>query len=187
MKPTIVKRIGAIFLTAGCLAACSPFPPDVAWETEPLASTPSRVIRDRAAPIDKAAISVTEFLPETEKETDVPETFPPEMPETIVTDELPETQAAEAPVPAVSTVTPEGSTMTLEQAEALAGLAYYWAPSGTKIHTTPYCPSLREVVYAGTMAEAESAKDGGFCKRCKTPNQTVEAILGCYTNEDYRK
>ncbi len=175
MRAVCIRTMCILLLAITCLTACSPYPPDVAWETEAPNSMPSRVIRQRGEPIDKAALVGSDFLPDTTPSETTPETQP-----------VPEAAPPDTQAPAAST-TPEGSTMTRELAEALAGQAYYWAPSGTKIHTTPACSALREVIYAGTLAEAEAVKDGGFCKKCKSPDQTVEAILGCYSYEDYRK
>ncbi len=158
----VVRCVCIWLLVITCLTACSPYPPEVAWETE--------------ASIDNAALVSSDFLPAAAELVAAAESTPPEI-------------EATAPVrqePAASTI-PEGSTMTQEYAEALEGQAYFWAPSGTKIHTTPDCSALREVIYAGTLPEAEAAKDGGFCKKCKTSDQSVEAILRCYTSEDYKK
>ena len=113
-------------------------------------------------------------------ETDPPETLPPETlpPET------------EPPI----TITHSDSTMTAEQVQNLTGTAVFWAPTGTKIHITTKCWSLGDVVYAGTYAEAEIAKTGGWCGSCSkgligysghNANATVSVLADCYSNSDF--
>ncbi len=170
MKKSAVLFLFAIALSLGLLTGCSPYPPDITWETEQINQniTSPKESEEVIPVLDTAVLETTA------------ETPPPE------TEWIQDTEEEPAIVGSDSTTTsPEGSTMTETYAASLVGQAYYWAPSGTKIHTTPYCSSLKEVIYAGTLAEAESVKDGGFCKRCKSPDQTREAIMGCYTYADY--
>ncbi len=136
---------------------CS-FLPDVAWETLP----------QETSGITAAVLETEETETETEWHVEhISVTAEPDTTETTETE----------PAAVVG--------MTEERAQSLAGQAYYWAPSGTKIHTTPYCSSFRGTVYAGTLTEAESVKDGGFCKRCKTAEQSAEDIMQCHTYEEY--
>lgn len=139
--------------------------------------------------------------PETKTpETKVPETKAPETkasetkaPET----KAPETKAPETKAPettATIRITHGDSSLTPEMVETLKGVAVFWAPTGKKIHLDPSCTSLHEVVYVGTIAEAQSAKDGGWCRRCAkeadantnaNPNATAEVIADCYAYADY--
>ncbi len=129
--------------------------------------------------------------PETKAlETKAPETKAPET-------KAPETKALETKAPETVVairITHEDSSLTPELVEALKGVAVFWAPSGKKLHLDPSCTSLHEVVYAGTIAEAQSAKDGGWCQRCSkeadantniNANATAEVIAGCYSYADY--
>lgn len=132
--------------------------------------------------------------PETKKpETKAPETKPPETkaPET----QPPETKAPETEPPKKTiTITHKDSSLSPEMVEALEGVAAFWAPTGTKIHLNPFCSRLQEVVYAGTVEDANSVKDGGWCGVCSkyanensktNKNATPEVIADCYSLEDY--
>lgn len=104
----------------------------------------------------------------------------------------PETKAPETKAPVK--ITHADSSLSPELVEALEGVAAFWAPTGKKIHLNPFCTSFHEVVYAGTVAEANSVKDGGWCKICSkgadentksNVNATPEIIANCYSYDDY--
>lgn len=104
----------------------------------------------------------------------------------------PETKAPETKAPVK--ITHEDSSLSPELVEALEGVAAFWAPTGKKIHLNPFCTSFHEVVYAGTVAEANSVKDGGWCRICSKDadentksnvNATPEVIANCYSYDDY--
>lgn len=122
--------------------------------------------------------------------TDAPET---EAPET----EAPETEAPETNAPETE-ATGDGaevleSSMTEERIGALVGKAYFWAPSGNKIHVKSDCRSFgKGVAYAGTFDQASAVRTGGFCGICskgasadENPLATAEILAGCYTYEDF--
>lgn len=126
-------------------------------------------------------------------ETKAPENKPPETqkPET----KAPDTKAPETEPPKKTiTITHKDSSLSPEMVESLEGVAAFWAPTGTKIHLDPFCWTLRGVVYAGTVEEANSVKDGGWCGVCSkhanentisNVNATPEVIADCYSLEDY--
>ncbi len=179
----------------------------------PETKTPETKVPETKAPETKAPETKA---PETKApETKTPETKAPETkaPETKVPEtKAPETKASETKAPetkapetkAPETKAPEttatirithgDSSLTPEMVETLKGVAVFWAPTGKKIHLDPSCTSLHEVVYVGTIAEAQSAKDGGWCRRCAkeadantnaNPNATAEVIADCYAYADY--
>lgn len=165
--------------------------------------TPETKVPETKAPETKAPETKAPETkaPETKApETKVPETKAPETkasetkaPET----KAPETKAPETKAPettATIRITHGDSSLTPEMVETLKGVAVFWAPTGKKIHLDPSCTSLHEVVYVGTIAEAQSAKDGGWCRRCAkeadantnaNPNATAEVIADCYAYADY--
>lgn len=178
-----------------------------AEETEPPETTPDKSIPETATPEPetKKETAPPETKapetkpPETKKpetkapETKAPETKPPETkaPET----QPPETKAPETEPPKKTiTITHKDSSLSPEMVEALEGVAAFWAPTGTKIHLDPFCWTFRGVVYAGTVEEANSVKDGGWCGVCSkhanentisNVNATPEVIADCYSLEDY--
>jgi hypothetical protein len=152
---------------------------------------------------DKSIPETTPPEPETKKETAPPETKAPETkpPETKKPEtKAPETQPPETKAPETEppkktiTITHKDSSLSPEMVEALEGVAAFWAPTGTKIHLNPFCSRLQEVVYAGTVEDANSVKDGGWCGVCSkyanensktNKNATPEVIADCYSLEDY--
>ena len=70
----------------------------------------------------------------------------------------------------------------------------FWAPTGHKVHLDPACWSFKlGVTYAGTLEEAESVREKGWCGSCgqngsydgKNTQATKEVLAECYTYEDY--
>ena len=123
------------------------------------------------------------------------ETEPPET-ETVP----PETKPAETKPPETEppkrtiTITHKDSSLSPEMVEALEGVAAFWAPTGNKIHLNPFCRHFQGTVYAGTVAEANSVKDGGWCGTCSknanentktNVNATPAVIADCYSYQDY--
>lgn len=82
------------------------------------------------------------------------------------------------------------SSMNAERIKELEGVAVFWAPTGTKIHDG-HCDTFQlGVVYAGTMTQAQTVREGGFCKVCMKAKETYfnanpEFLSQCYTYEDY--
>lgn len=153
-----------------------------AEETEP-ETAPDKSIPETAPPEPETKAPETK-PPETKKpETKAPETHPPET-------KAPETEPPKKTI----TITHKDSSLSPEMVEALEGVAAFWAPTGTKIHLNPFCSRLQEVVYAGTVEDANSVKDGGWCGVCSkyanensrtNKNATPEVIADCYSLEDY--
>ncbi len=57
----------------------------------------------------------------------------------------------------------ENSSMTPELVSQLEGIAFFWAPSGEKVHADPTCSSFRKgITFAGTLDEAKSVRSGGW-------------------------
>lgn len=117
---------------------------------------------------------------ETEQETEAPET------------KKPETQPPETEPPI--TITHKDSSLSPELVKALDGVAAFWAPTGSKIHLNPFCSAFKGTVYAGTVADANSVKDGGWCQKCSSDANentksnvfaTPEVIASCYSYQDY--
>lgn len=145
--------------------------------------------------------------PETKKpETKAPETKAPETkaPVVIVKAETqpPETKAPETKKPETQppeteppiTITHKDSSLSPELVKALDGVAAFWAPTGNKIHLNPFCRHFQGTVYAGTVEEANSVKDGGWCGTCSknanentksNVNATPKVIADCYSYQDY--
>lgn len=154
---------------------------------------------------------------ETERETE-PETDPPAvfyLPQTQTTPETvaetphetvivyvapettPETKPASVKAPSPETEiikADEPSSMTEERIEELEDKAVFWAPTGHKVHLSPLCWSFKlGVTYAGTLEEAESVREKGWCGTCgqngsydgKNTQATKEVLAECYTYEDY--
>lgn len=191
------------------MAAETKAPETKAPETKaPETKAPETKVPETKAPETKApeTKALETKAPETKApETKAPETKAPETkaletkaPETKAPEtKAPETKALETKAPETVVairITHEDSSLTPELVEALKGVAVFWAPSGKKLHLDPSCTSLHEVVYAGTIAEAQSAKDGGWCQRCSkeadantniNANATAEVIAGCYSYADY--
>lgn len=139
--------------------------------------------------------------PETKPETKKPETKAPVIVATPET-KAPETKKAETKPPETKapeteppvTITHKDSTLSPELVEALDGVAAFWAPTGKKIHLDPFCRSFYEVKYAGTVEEANTVKEGGWCGICSKDanentksnrNATPEVIADCYSYQDY--
>ena len=129
---------------------------------------------------------------ETERETE-PETYPPAVFYLPQTQTTPET-VAETPPETEIIKTDEPSSMTEERIEELEGKAVFWAPTGHKVHLDPACWSFKlGVTYAGTLEEAESVREKGWCGSCgqngsydgKNTQATKEVLAECYTYEDY--
>jgi hypothetical protein len=172
-------------------------------ETEELIELPTAAETEPETTPDKSIPETALPEPETKKETappetKAPETKPPETkePETKAPEtQPPETKASETEPPKKTiTITHKDSSLSPEMVEALEGVAAFWAPTGTKIHLNPFCSRLQEVVYAGTVEDANSVKDGGWCGVCSkyanensrtNKNATPEVIADCYSLEDY--
>lgn len=135
-------------------------------------------------PKDKAPVVIVK--PETQPpETKKPETKPPET-------KKPETQPPETEPPI--TITHKDSSLSPELVKALDGVAAFWAPTGNRIHLNPFCRHFQGTVYAGTVEEANSVKDGGWCGTCSknanentksNVNATPKVIADCYSYQDY--
>ncbi len=108
-----------------------------------------------------------------------------------------ETPVLERYVPVTETKTEESieilhsdSSMTAERIAELEGIAVFWAPTGTKIHDG-HCQTFGlGVVYAGTMEQAQTVREGGLCKVCAKAkvsyfNANPAFLSQCYTYEDY--
>lgn len=87
----------------------------------------------------------------------------------------------------------ETSSMTSELVAQLEGIAFFWAPSGEKIHVDPTCRSFKKgITYAGTLEEATSVRSGGWCGICSKNVDTTynfyatrEILEACYTYNDF--
>lgn len=123
----------------------------------------------------------TEKLPET---TRIPETT--KVPET---QNIPDTTA-------VILIKRSDSSMTRERILELENVAVFWAPTGKKMHLDPDCKSFKlGFTFAGTLEEAKSARDGGWCGICSKGmtdekylsnyKATAERLADCYTYEDF--
>lgn len=158
-------------------------------ETEPETEAPETKKPETQPPETKAPETKA---PETKAPVVIvkPETQPPETkaPET----KKPETQPPETEPPI--TITHKDSSLSPELVKALDGVAAFWAPSGSKIHLDPFCSAFKGTVYAGTVADANSVKDGGWCQKCSSgANEntksnvfaTPEVIASCYSLQDY--
>ncbi len=94
------------------------------------------------------------------------------------------------------TIVHEDSSMTQELIEQLEGVAVFWAPTGDKIHLNHECRSFQlGVSFAGTLAEAQSVREKGWCGWCAknqtsasyttNRNATSAVLAECYTYNDY--
>lgn len=100
---------------------------------------------------------------------------------------LPETEAV--------WIVHEDSSLTSEMIYELEGIAFFWAPSGNKVHLSPNCRSFKKgYTFAGTLEQAQSVRTGGWCGTCsKYANSetnenayaTKEALAYCYSYSDY--
>ncbi len=110
----------------------------------------------------------------------------------------PETYAETEPEPEpetepMVTVLHSDSSMTAERISELEEIAYFWAPSGNKVHINPDCRTFQKgYVFAGTLEQAESVRTEGFCGICSksaTRTGNIYATIGnlekCYTYEDF--
>lgn len=88
----------------------------------------------------------------------------------------------------------EDSSMTPALIEQLEGTAFFWAPSGNKIHINPTCRSFKKgYTFAGTLDEAQSVRTDGWCGICSknaassTSNSyaAAEILAACYTYSDF--
>lgn len=84
-----------------------------------------------------------------------------------------------------------GSTMTYARVKELTGVAAFWAPTGNKVHQSPFCSSFKGgAVFAGTVDQASTVRTGGWCGVCgsftDTNRYALPSILeSCLTYEDY--
>lgn len=138
------------------------------------------------------------YLPQTQT---TPETIAETSPETVIVyvapETIPETKPVSVKEPSPETEiikADEPSSMTEERIEELEGKAVFWAPTGHKVHLDPACWSFKlGVTYAGTLEEAESVREKGWCGSCgqngsydgKNTQATKEVLAECYTYEDY--
>lgn len=93
------------------------------------------------------------------------------------------------------TVTNYDSSLTADMIRELEGIAFFWAPTGDKVHMDPHCRSFEKgYVFAGTLAEAQSVRTEGWCGWCAdaagyqtTTNSaaTIDALEDCYSYYDY--
>ncbi len=87
----------------------------------------------------------------------------------------------------------ETSSMNSELVAQLEGIAFFWAPSGEKVHIDPTCRSFKKgITFAGTLEEAKSVRTEGWCGICSksvdpTYNfyATREILEACYTYNDF--
>ena len=199
-KKGILAKIilGAVGLYFGSAAVVGLFQGITGTGDEPdteiiMEAEPEEQLPDRSLPgtitepeteelVEMPTAAETEPL-ETEPETKAPETKKPET-------KAPETEPPKKTI----TITHKDSSLSPEMVEVLEGVAAFWAPTGTNIHLNPFCRSFQGTVYAGTVAEANSVKDGGWCGTCSkyadentkaNKNATPEAIAGCYSYTDY--
>lgn len=81
------------------------------------------------------------------------------------------------------------------QSDSLEGIAFFWAPTGDKVHLDPNCRSFKKgFTFAGTLAEAQSVRTKGWCGFCAkgananttTNKQATASVLErCYSYNDY--
>lgn len=121
------------------------------------------------------------ITPETETETE--------------TESLPtETESETEPIRIINILRPD-SSMTAELIEELKGCAFFWAPTGDKVHISPECRSFKAgFVFAGTLSEAQSVRTEGWCGICAkgagnntitNSNATIAVLENCYSYFDY--
>lgn len=91
------------------------------------------------------------------------------------------------------TILHEDSSMTPELIAQLEGAAFFWAPSGDKVHVDPACRSFKKgYTFAGTLDEAQSVRTDGWCGICSKNSDsafnsyaTAEVLATCYTYSDF--
>lgn len=147
-------------------------------EITPPVSVPSEIKAPSTAP---AETKVTQ-----ETETKAPEIKPQEI--------LTPTSVPEETEPPI-TITHTDSSLTVENVCDLEGVAFFWAPSGNKVHLHSDCWSFQTgYIFAGTLEEAESVRTGGWCGICSktansetktNPHATKEALADCYSYSDF--
>lgn len=81
------------------------------------------------------------------------------------------------------------------QSNSLEGVAFFWAPTGDKVHLDPNCRSFKKgYTFAGTLAQAQTVRTKGWCGYCaKSANAntttnskaTAAALAKCYSYNDY--
>lgn len=105
-----------------------------------------------------------------------------------------ETESETEPIRIINILRPD-SSMTAELIEELEGCAFFWAPTGDKVHISPECRSFKAgFVFAGTLSEAQSVRTEGWCGICAkgagnntitNSNATIAALENCYSYFDY--
>lgn len=97
----------------------------------------------------------------------------------------------------MATVAQPGATAAVKTTSenSLVGVAFFWAPTGDKVHMDPNCRSFKKgYTYAGTLTQAKSVRTKGWCGYCAkganastTTNSaaTAKALEKCYTYNDY--
>ena len=78
---------------------------------------------------------------------------------------------------------------------SLEGIAFFWAPTGNKVHLDPNCRSFKTwYTFAGTLEEARTVRTGGWCGYCAdgansstttNPLATKAVLEKCYSYNDY--
>ncbi len=87
----------------------------------------------------------------------------------------------------------EDTSMSSKLIAQLEGVAFFWAPSGEKVHINPTCRSFKKgYTFAGTLEEAQSVRTEGWCGICsKDVNPlynsyaTAEVLAECYSYGDF--
>ncbi len=134
---------------------------------------------------------------ETETETYTPVTETPAITEAPIYIPIettpPETVPPETEAPII--IVHQDSSMTPEVVKELEGIAFFWAPTGDKVHLDPTCRSFKlGFTYAGTLGQAQTVRTEGWCGYCANGTTsspainrlaTKYALASCYSYSDY--
>lgn len=81
------------------------------------------------------------------------------------------------------------------QSDSLEGIAFFWAPTGDKVHMDPNCRSFKTwYTFAGTLEEVRTVRTKGWCGYCAqdangstttNPMATAAVLEKCYSYNDY--
>ena len=87
------------------------------------------------------------------------------------------------------------SSLTTDMIRDLEGVAFFWAPTGSKVHMNPNCRSFKTpYTFAGTLEEARTVRTKGWCGYCAegansstttNPMATKAVLEKCYSYNDY--
>lgn len=93
------------------------------------------------------------------------------------------------------TVANYDSSLTADMIRDLEGVAFFWAPTGNKIHMKHDCRSFAKgYAFAGTLWEAQSIRTEGWCDLCAgsadyttttNPFATIDVLERCYSYDDF--